>query len=63
MIGGLKDNNSAANRPVEVLPLIVLTTAKMTIVVSELRITGRIIVKSSNEVPRPKALYRNAATM
>jgi len=46
-----------------VVPPIVLTRAKMIMVVREPRTTGNMIVKSKSEVPPPNILYRNAATM
>src|SRR5919198_2227454 len=64
--GGLNENNIAANIPAVVLPLtIVLTSAKITIVVKEPIITGSIIVKSNRDIPllRPNIPYRKAVTI
>jgi hypothetical protein len=65
MIAGLNANKSAENIPAVVLLPIVRTSAKIIIVVIELRITGSIIVKSNNEILiiGVNMLYKKAATI
>ena len=53
IIEGVNAKSRAANMPA-VVPPNVRTRAKTIIVVSEPRITGRIIVKSSKDIPLPK---------
>ena len=55
MIEGVNAKRRAANMPA-VVPPNVRTRAKTIIVVSEPRITGRIIVKSNKELPPPKII-------